>query len=851
MKTWLTLGRGDKTRRFIGVALVLFLGTMRAAVAADTVTLSQAQLGNVFATGETVQIPVATTGTSVSWTATDFFGAVTSGGPVTVNAQGQATILPNLGRLGYFALHVTAARAGNVVASADTTFAVLAPTSLQTRSDSPFGVCTHFAQGWNTDVMALITRAGIAQIRDEQYWPNIEPTLTSPPTYVFPASYQAYMDTAAALGLTPSVELDFENGNYDGGNTPYTAAGDAGYAGYGAALVSHYGAELRSVQVWNEYNGSYCQGPATANRPTYYTAMLKAAYQAIKLASPQTTVVGGACVPLPLPWFQSLFDAGALDYMDAADIHPYVDPPEGLEVNLASLQSLMAQYNHGNGPKPIWATECGYVDAVNPGRQLMASYLVRLLTLMRTAGVARAYWYALYDVPDSLSGLLRAPTDPLGRYAPTSGYPAYANLIQQLYGTTFVQRENTDARTRFYSFNRATDGQQVRVLWSTSGTAQIVLGASAPLTVINLMGEAVSVAPNNGLVAVSTDLNPVFVVGPVTSVLEVGRDQLLADSIRDFSATQGSGPGSWVYGYYDGDITAYGAGYNSGSFKQMTYTLGSNEYEWTGPYYSLLIDQNGAHPSSRPVDPNQSSGAYTQVWSVRRWQSNVAGTAHITGTVDRASTMGDGTTATVFVDGVQVFSQLVTSNGSAQVDVSAQVQAGSDIDFVVTAGPGTDLNYDYVSFPAQIAVAAAAPTTFAAWQGEYFTAAQIVDPTVSGDAANPAHDGLPNLLKYALGLNPLQAAISPVQTDTTTGYLRMVVPKNSSATDLTYTVQATSNLSDPNSWSTSGLIIEANTSSVLQVRDDVPVQGGGTTFAGLPVMGSRVRLFTQGIALAA
>lgn len=818
MKIGFVRHKGRKQRCPVGIALTLLWATVHAAVAADTLTLGQAQLGNVFTSAEAVQIPVASTGTSVSWTVTDFFGVVTNGGPLVLDAQGHGTILPAPGRLGYFALHVTAARGRNPVASADSTFAVLAPTSLQIRSDSPFGVCTHFAQGWNTDVLALVSRAGIAHFRDEQYWQFVEPALTSPPTYVFPASYQAYMDAATALGLSPSLELDFANSNYDGGHTPYTVVGNAGYAGYGAALVNHYGAAVHSVQVWNEYNGSYCEGPAAANRTASYAAMLKAAYQAVKQASPTTTVVGGACVPLPLPWFEDLFAAGALDYMDVVDVHPYVDPPEGLEVNLVALQALTAQYNHGNGPKPIWATECGYVDAVNPGRQLMASYLVRILTLMRTAGVERAFWYALFDTSDTRSGLLRAPDDALGRYVPTAAYPAYANLIRQLYGAAFVRRESTDWRTRFYCFNRAADGQQVRVLWSTDGTAQLVLSADAPLTVVNIMGETTTVAPTNGLAAVSADLNPVFVVGPVTAVREVGRSQLVADSIRDFGGTQGTALGTWRYGYYDGDISAYRAGYLTDAFKSMTYTRGSAGYEWSAPYYSALIDQNGAHPSSRPVDPNQPVD-YTQVWCVRRWQSNVAGTARITGTIHRGATMGDGTTAKVVVDGVEVFSQLVVSNGGAQIDVSAPIHAGSVVDFVVTPGPGTDLNYDYVSFPVQIAVAAPEPTSFAVWQGKYFTAAQIVDPTVSGDAADPAQDGLSNLLKYALGLPPLQPSVSPVQTDTSTGFLRLTIPKNPAALDLAYRVEATGDLSDPASWSPAGLIVEADTGGLLQVRD--------------------------------
>jgi hypothetical protein len=41
-----------------------------------------------------------------------------------------------------------------------------------------------------------------------------------------------------------------------------------------------------------------------------------------------------------------------------------------------------------------------------------------------------------------------------------------------------------------------------------------------------------------------------------------------------------------------------------------------------------------------------------------------------------------------------------------------------------------------------------------AWQALHFTAAQLADPDLSGDDRDPDRDGLPNLLEYALGLNP-------------------------------------------------------------------------------------------------
>ena len=45
-------------------------------------------------------------------------------------------------------------------------------------------------------------------------------------------------------------------------------------------------------------------------------------------------------------------------------------------------------------------------------------------------------------------------------------------------------------------------------------------------------------------------------------------------------------------------------------------------------------------------------------------------------------------------------------------------------------------------------------TTFATWQQLRFSPAQLGDTTVSGPAADPRGDGLPNLLRYALGREP-------------------------------------------------------------------------------------------------
>lgn len=828
--------------RGLGVGFLLFAAGLRGALGVpvpDTLAFNApVQVGNVFSSAETVSISVTTTAEQVAWTVTDFYGAVVVGGPVAVDGNGKATIAPGNGRLGYFALRVTASRQGAAVASADTAFAVLAPVTVSALAGSPFGVCTHYAQGWDTGTQSLMARAGIVQFRDERYWDQVEPTLGATPKYTFPAPADDYLTQAAALGLNPLMELDFENPNYDGGNTPYTAGGLAGYANYALGVLDHYGSQIKSIEIWNEYNGSYSRGPATADKPKFYTLMLKTAYDAIKAARPDVLVAGGACVPLPIPWYEQIFAQGALDSMDAVVTHPYFGIPEGIEIKLASLQTLMAQYNHGNGPKPIWVTECGAGDDVHPGRQEMASYLVRFYTLMLTAGVERAYWYLLHDEEGYTTGLVRATGDPLGAYAPTSGYAAYANLIQQLYGAMYVGREATDPRTRLYRFDRGAGGTQVRVAWSTEGTAQLIVSAPGPVTRVDLMGNSTVLTPANGVVTVAADINPAYLIGPITGVREVGRDVPVANTVTDFGGTQGTSPGSWIYGYYDGDVTAYSANYLSDSFKQMVYTRGDNQYAWAAPYRSALIDSDGEHPSNRPVDPNDQQGAYTQMWVVRRWQSNVAGQAHIVGSTIRSSSYDDGTQAKIFIDGQLVYDALVRPATNASFDLTAPIRVGSVVDLVSTPGPSVNINNDYIVYQAQISIPAAAPATYGAWQEQRFTATEVADPAISGDRATPAGDGVPNLLKYAANLdpkawNPGAVPTSGVfQASPTTRYLTLTFRQAVAAGDLTFSVEVNpGDLTSASAWTPGGQVMGmpvdvGDGTRIVTYRDTAPIGGG-------------------------
>lgn len=104
---------------------------------------------------------------------------------------------------------------------------------------------------------------------------------------------------------------------------------------------------------------------------------------------------------------------------------------------------------------------------------------------------------------------------------------------------------------------------------------------------------------------------------------------------------------------------------------------------------------------------------------------------------------------------------------------------------------------------------------------------------------DPDLDGLPNLLEYALGLDPRSGQQpSPVTSSLATSgaqsFLRVSCPKGA-APDVTFTAEVTTNPGNPASWSNSGLIIEEDSASRFTVRDSVPFEAAQARFMRIRV----------------
>jgi autotransporter-associated beta strand protein len=123
------------------------------------------------------------------------------------------------------------------------------------------------------------------------------------------------------------------------------------------------------------------------------------------------------------------------------------------------------------------------------------------------------------------------------------------------------------------------------------------------------------------------------------------------------------------------------------------------------------------------------------------------------------------------------------------------------------------------------------------WQAVNF-GANWNNAAVAGPNVATAGDGMPNLLKYALGLQP--AVSYPGGTNIVTGtksggYLQLTVTKNPAATDVTLTIQASSDITNPANWSSSGTTIDQNTPSLLQAHDNTPMSAAPCEFMRLMI----------------
>ena len=656
---------------------LLLLLAMPFASARAKITLTQARLGNVFFSDETVYIPLTCGGDEVVWVARDFWrNAVKSGSVVPVN--GAATIEPKTGKLGYFDLAIEEKINGVTVSTKATSFAVVS--RFVSRTSSPFGVMTHFAQFNDPNVMPLIARAAISHIRDEQYWNSIE---TQPGIFSYPAKFLSYMAAAATNRIKPLTVLNWGNRFYDYNSGeftfPFSDSGRTGYANYALNVLDRYPGQIEAVEVWNEVNaGTFIKGPATSDKAGYYALALMSLYPAIKAAHPSVKVVAGATVPIAHGFFRSLFQKGAMPYLDAVSIHPYVSA-NGLSLEVSELRELIKEHNAGR-EKPIWVTEFSMSTKTPEDQYEQATYTAQMAIQMLSQRVERMYYYLMIDDNKfPYRGLVASATDSRGTYTSRPVYVAYANLIRQLSDARSVgRRSGLSQSTYAFDFQKVDDA--VMAIWAVKPVVVRFLAASS-LKVINIMGEETLTSPGNSLVTLRVTRDPQYVIGKIDQLVEVD-NTLVAESESGYSNTQGAN--GWHYGYADVPSEKT---YKLSNFVPMKWAIfRTDNYRWIGPSTFHFVTESGMHPSKS--------------WAIRRWVSDRSAKVTVSGDIARGSG-GDGVDIYIFVDGVEMLRRHILPDEAFHYTLPGVVLTiGSMVDFCV--GQGANNSFDTTLFESQI-----------------------------------------------------------------------------------------------------------------------------------------------------
>ncbi|MGI9427185.1 MAG: PEP-CTERM sorting domain-containing protein [Bythopirellula sp.] len=162
-----------------------------------------------------------------------------------------------------------------------------------------------------------------------------------------------------------------------------------------------------------------------------------------------------------------------------------------------------------------------------------------------------------------------------------------------------------------------------------------------------------------------------------------------ADSMADFSGTQGDN--GWFYGIYQqGPVGGPPHGYSAAAFEELDlFDIGTQRWSASD---SLVGAQNnnflnlgdaGGHPTGLEPAPQDSI-----IWAVRRYVMPSAGIAQIEIDLRKENTgnnRGGGITGRVFVDGAEVYAQLVNNDDGIgfQTVLQESVLVGSTIDFAI------------------------------------------------------------------------------------------------------------------------------------------------------------------------
>ena len=413
-----------------------------------------------------------------------------------------------------------------------------------------------------------------------------------------------------------------------------------------------------------------------------------------------------------------------------------------------------------------------------------------------------------------------------------------------------------------------------------SGTPTVPGVSLVPLTATN----------GNG---VSATVNLTITLGPISSITSAASLSGYKDiAITPYQVTGDNSPTSFNVGALPAGLTY------SAVTKQITgtptavgatnVTLSANNATGTGSNFTLGITIAQALPPTINTSPLTQAvnlggnvtltvGATGTPTPTYQWQKggvNISLATSSSYTITGA-TLGDAGSYTVVVTNIagtatsdpavitiNALPQVITFGAIADLPFTAtpfNLTATSDssltVAFTLNSGPatlsGTQLTLTgtgTVSITATQAgngtYAAATPVTrtfnvtpdFASWQLGIFSPTELGQLSVSGPNAVYGQDGLPNLVKYALGLDPKTNITTglPTLTKDATNWIYTYTRPTGGQPDVTYTVEISTNLT---TWTSAGVTqgTPSNSGGVDTIAATYPLASANNIFFRLNV----------------
>ncbi|HNX33728.1 MAG TPA: M6 family metalloprotease domain-containing protein [Kiritimatiellia bacterium] len=305
--------------------------------------------------------------------------------------------------------------------------------------------------------------------------------------------------------------------------------------------------------------------------------------------------------------------------------------------------------------------------------------------------------------------------------------------------------------------------------------------------------------------------------GTATASLNLTVNQPRGIPFTETFENGGNAPDGWTQEHVSG-TTAWG--FLSGS------SFGSPESAHGGSYNACFAIDDYSAPVARLVSPMISFGKATHNAQLSFWHCMKAWS-------------GDQDELRVYYKTAPTNSWIplasYTGNVPAWTQRTLSLPAPSDTYLIAFEGTA---NYGYGVCVDDVAVTASL-SPYGTWQTNWFTSAEIAAGLITGDSGDPDGDGIPNLLEYAMALNPrlIDTAGLPIG-GVWSQYLSLSYRQNKQATDLVYEVEACTNLLD-GLWSTNNVseTLRSDSNQWWQVttRHSVPVTNAPARFMRLNV----------------